>query len=103
MTNPPETENEPKSVKFYKVTYLSDGVVDVESNDMTAMDLWALSRYIELQADQIYLNVLAQERIKKAAEEANSTIVPAGEMPLSLHGPGMPGMNRESRRHGNRN
>ncbi len=67
------------TTKYIRVTYLSDGNVDVESNDMTVFDLWSLSSYMKMRADEMYITVQTQERMQEAAKHPQ--IVTTGQMP----------------------
>ena len=67
------------TTKFIRVTYLSDGNVDVESNAMTVFDLWALSNYMKMRADEMYITVQTQQRVQEAA--AHPQLVTTGQMP----------------------
>lgn len=65
--------------KYIRVTYHSDGNIDIESNAMTVFDLWALSRFIELRADEMYITTQTAERMKEAAKHpqlVTSTMMP---------------------------
>jgi hypothetical protein len=57
------------TTKFITVTYLSDGNVEVESNDMTVFDLWALSSYLKMRADEQYITTQTQIRMTEAAKK----------------------------------
>lgn len=52
--------------KYISVTYHSDGKVDIQSNAMTVFDLWALSRFLDLRADEMYITTQTAERMKEA-------------------------------------
>lgn len=70
-----------KPEKYIQVTYHSDGKVDIESNAMTVFDLWALSRFIELRADEMYITTQTAERMKEANKHpqlVTSTMMPRG-------------------------
>lgn len=62
--------------KFWKAAYRSDGQVEIESNDITVFDLWALASYMKMQADELYINKQAIERMKQS-----SGLTVAGQMP----------------------
>ena len=67
--------------KYLTVTYRSNGEVDLESNNMTVFDLWALARFIELRADEIYITKQTELRMKEAANQSplvTSTMMPRG-------------------------
>ena len=57
------------TTKFITVTYLSDGNVEVESNDMTVFDLWALSSYLKMRADEQFITTQTQIRMTEAAKK----------------------------------
>lgn len=53
--------------KFFQVIYHSEGQVDVASNNMTVFDLWGLSNYIKMRADELYITTQSAQRVKDAA------------------------------------
>lgn len=65
MSNDGRQENGKNNRKYLTVTYHSDGNVDIESNNMTVFDLWALSNFIKMRADELYINTQTVERMKK--------------------------------------
>lgn len=67
--------------KYITVTYRSDGNVEVESNDMNVFDLWALSNYIKMRADEQYITVQTAQRTKDAAKNAIRPLQIATKMP----------------------
>jgi hypothetical protein len=75
------TSDTPK--KYLTLTYLSDGNIDLEMNGLTTFDLWSLSNYIKMVADEKYIEVRAVTKISDAAKSPQ--IVTTGQMP---RGPG---------------
>jgi hypothetical protein len=67
------------TTKFITVTYLSDGNVEVESNDMTVFDLWALSSYLKMRADEVYITTQTAQRMTEAAKKP--MLVTSTQMP----------------------
>ena len=51
--------------KYIQVIYRSDGNVDVASNNMTVFDLWALSQFLKMRADEMYITTQTQNRMKE--------------------------------------
>jgi hypothetical protein len=58
--------------KYITVTYLSDGTVSVESNGITVFDLWSLSNYLKMRADEMYVSVQTKSRMEEAARQGGS-------------------------------
>ena len=79
MTNQKPTNTGDPLTKYLTVTYLSDGNIDVESNDMTVFDLWAMSNYLKMRADEMYISVQTQKNVTEAAKRPQ--IVTTGQMP----------------------
>jgi hypothetical protein len=71
------TSDTPK--KFLTLTYLSDGNIDLEMNGLTTFDLWSLSNYIKMVADEKYIEVRSVTKISEAAKHPQ--IVTTGQMP----------------------
>ena len=68
--------------KFITVTYRSNGEVDVESNNMTVFDLWALSNYVKMRADEAYITQQTANRMKEAGN--NQKIQRVQSMPSGM-------------------
>jgi len=56
-----------KDDKFLQVIYRSDGNVDMASNNMTVFDLWSLSSFLKMKADEMYITTQTAERMKATA------------------------------------
>jgi hypothetical protein len=63
--------------KFLTLTFLPDGNIDLEMNGLTTFDLWSLSNYIKMIADEKYIEVRAIANAKASA----SGLVTTGQMP----------------------
>lgn len=75
-----EIEKPKPDDKFFQVIYRSEGKVDIASNNMTVFDLWALSAYVKMRADEMYITTQTAERMKEAAGKSPG-IIPARTMP----------------------
>lgn len=74
-------DNEPEAPKrFVTVTYLSDGQLDVQMNGMTSFDLWAMSNYLKMLADEQYINVRTQTKMAESLRKSNQ-LVTSTQMP----------------------
>ena len=60
------------------MTYLSDGNIEIESNNVTVFDLWSMSAYLKMRADELYINVKVQQDTRDAAKRG---LVTATQMP----------------------
>jgi hypothetical protein len=67
------------TTKFITVTYLSNGEVEVESDNMTVFDLWALSSYIKMRADEVYITTQTAQKMQAAAKKP--MLVTSTQMP----------------------
>lgn len=72
---------------------LPDGEVISRSYGVSMVDCWSLSNFVKMRADEEYINLRTQERVREAAHD--KTI----EVAHGIPGPGLP--NRETRRRRN--
>ncbi len=55
--------------KFLKMTFHSDGRLDLESNNVTVFDLWAVSSYLKMRGDELYVSMQTQLKMQDAASK----------------------------------
>ena len=63
-----EEHHEPQP-KFLKMTFHSDGKIDLESNAITVFDLWAVSNYLKMRGDEMYVQMQTQAKMAEAAAQ----------------------------------
>lgn len=71
----------PDADKYLQVIYLSDGNIEHASNGMTVFDLWALSNWLKMMADEMYITTQTARRIKDQIPAQGKTLEIARSLP----------------------
>lgn len=79
MTNGNNETTEKEVQKFIKVTYHSNGALDITSEGITVFDLWSLARFLELRGDEMYITTQTANKMKEANK--GTKLVTASVMP----------------------
>ena len=74
MNNEDSNEKTESTEKFLKTTFHSKGQIDVESSNITVFDLWALSSYLKMRADEMYVGMQTQQKMQQAAMHKIATL-----------------------------